>query len=270
MTQILMLPAPRADARIPYGADPLQFGDLRLPAGPGPHPVVVVIHGGFWRAAYTLEHIGHLCAALTRAGAATWSLEYRRLGNPGGGWPGTFQDVAQGLDHLRALAPLHHLDLGRVVTCGHSAGGHLACWLAARPRIPAGAVLHTADPLPVRGVVALAGVVDLRRAWELRLSNAVVAELLGGAPSEVPARYATASPRELLPLGVPQQLVHGTQDENVPFAISQTYAAAATAQGDRAQLVPLPGAGHFEVIDPRSREWPQVQAAVNAALQGAP
>lgn len=259
---ILDRPAPHPDARIPYGAGACHFGDLRLPPGAGPHPVAIVIHGGFWRARYDLEHIGHLCVALTRAGLATWSLEYRRLGNPGGGWPGAFLDVAAGADYLRQLAGSCPLDLGRVVAVGHSAGGHLAAWLAGRHRIAPGSPLHAESPLPLRGVVPLAGVLDLRRAFELRLSAGVTGELMGGSPEEYPDRYAAASPAELLPLGVRQLLLHGTADESVPYAISRDYAAAARAAGDDAELVTLPGAGHYEVIDPRAAEWPQVERAV--------
>jgi acetyl esterase/lipase len=263
---ILELPAPKADARISYGQDPNQVGDLRLPAGAGPHLTVLVIHGGYWRARYDLEHIGHLCAALTREGLATWSLEYRRLGQPGGGWPGTFQDVAAGADHLRTLAAAHQLDLGRVVAVGHSAGGHLALWLAARGKIPSGDPLASPDPLRLRGAVSLAGVLDLRRAWELRLSGGVVGELLGGPPERFPERYATASPYELLPLGVPQVLLHGTEDHAVPYEISRRYHERAAELGDPASLVTLPGARHFEVIDPRSPEWPRVVQAVKSLL----
>lgn len=259
-------PAPPADARIPYGPDPLQFGDLRLPDKPGPHPVVVVVHGGFWRAEYDLEHIGHACAALTARGVATWSIEYRRIGNAGGGWPGTFLDVAAGIDHLREIAPKYNLDLSRVVTIGHSAGGHLALWLAARHRIPEGDPLYTTSPLPLKGAVSLAGVSDLRLGWEMGLSNGVVEEFIGGSPQEVPARYATASPSEMLPLGVPQVLIHGTADGNVPFEISRAYHSAAQASGDEVKLVELSGAGHFEVIDPSSREWGRVAEAVLDAL----
>lgn len=259
---ILDVPAPRADARIPYGAGEYHFGDLRLPRGAGPYPVAIVIHGGYWRARYDLEHIGHLCAALTRAGLATWSLEYRRLGNPGGGWPGTFLDVAAGADYLRQLAGSFPLDLAQVVAVGHSAGGHLAAWLAGRHHIAPASPLHAEHPLPLRGVAPLAGVLDLQRADELRLSAGVTGELMGGAPDQYPDRYAAASPAALLPLGVRQILLHGTADEDVPYAISRDYVAAAQAAGDDAELVTLPGAGHFEVIDPRSAEWPQVERAV--------
>jgi acetyl esterase/lipase len=264
---ILDLPAPGADARLAYGPEPQQFGELRLPAGAGPHPVLVVIHGGFWRARYSLEHIGHLCAALTAAGLATWNVEYRRVGDAGGGWPGTFHDVAAAAEYVRELAPTYGLDLGRVVALGHSAGGHLALWLAGRHRIPPGDPLAAAAPLPLRAAVSLGGVVDLRWASERRLGNGAVEDLLGGPPDQVPERYAAASPAALLPLGVRQVLIHGTADTNVPFALSEGYVAGAVARGDDARLVPLSGAGHFEVIDPRSREWPVVAEAVGTVLR---
>ncbi len=243
---ILDLPAPKADVRLHYGSDPLQFGDLRVPTGNGPHPVVIFIHGGFWKAAYNLEHAGHLCAALTKASAATWSLEYRRIGNPGGGWPGTFEDVKMGAAHIGALASQYKLDLARVVVAGHSAGGHLALWLGAQ---------KTSE---LRGIVSLAGVSDLKRAWELRLSDGIVGKLLGGSPQDVPDRYAAADPMELLPIPVKQRLVHGTGDDVVPFELSERFAKAS----HNAQLIPLEGAGHFELIDPRAAEWKNVEKAI--------
>lgn len=247
---ILVQEPPAADARIAYGKDPLQFGDLRVPNGDGPHPVAIVIHGGFWRAAYNLEHIGHLCAALAQVGVATWSLEYRRIGNPGGGWPGTLADVEAGAKHLQVIAIPYHLHLNRVIATGHSAGGHLALWLGSRKNIG------------LRGIVSLAGVADLRRAWELKLSNTVVADFLGGSPDDVPERYRAASPIELLPLGIPQKLLHGTKDTNVPYEISKNYVAAALAHGDNAELITLEDADHFQLIDPRTKEFTRVQKAV--------
>ncbi|MFL5734797.1 MAG: alpha/beta hydrolase family protein [Chloroflexia bacterium] len=264
---ILSLPPPPSGARLSYGPDEHHFGELRLPPGDGPHPTLIVIHGGFWRARYDLLHIGHLSAALTAAGFATWTIEYRRLGNPGGGYPGTFHDVAQATRHLTDLAPHHNLDLSRVATIGHSAGGHLAFWLAACHNIPPGDPLHVDNPLPLAGAISLAGVSDLRRAWELGLSDTVVEQLLGGTPFQVPARYAAASPIELRPLGVPQTLIHGTEDDIVPYEISVRYHAAAQSTSDAVHLIPLPGAGHFEPIDPRSKEWPTVESAVRSLLQ---
>ena len=258
---ILERTPPPPDLRVAYGEDALQFGDLRLPAGAGPHPVVVGIHGGFWRARYGLDYFGHVCAALTAAGIVTWNVEYRRLGNTGGGWPGTLTDVGMAVDYLRALAPTYGLDLARIVAVGHSAGGHLALWAAGRHKLPLGSALYAPRPLPLLGVVALAGVCDLRRAWELRLSDNVTQQLLGGTPDQMLERYAEASPAELLPLDVSQVLIHGTEDTNVPYEISADYSARASAVGDAAELLTLPGAGHFEIVDPQAPEWVVVQRA---------
>lgn len=259
---ILNLPEPPPGERITYGEHESQFADLRVPAGPGPHPVLVMIHGGFWRSYFDLVHLGYLCAALTRAGYATWSLEYRRLGGIGGGWPGTFDDVAAGAAHLTTIAAKHKLDLSRVVTMGHSAGGQLALWLAARHKLPA----RAPPVLPIKGVVALAAVSDLRQGSALHLSDGVVNELLGGDPTKVPERYAYASPVESLPLGLPQVLVHGTNDEIVPCAMSESYERKAVAVHDPARLVALQGLGHFEPIDPRSAAWPRVLEAVKSVM----
>ena len=252
---ILQLPPPPPGERIAYGRDPLQFGELRLPEAAGPHPVVIVIHGGFWRAAYNLDHIGHLCVALNKAGLATWSLEYRRIGNPGGAWPGTFDDIRAGANYLTSIAAKYHLDLNRVVVIGHSAGGQLALWLGSH------------GDLKLRGIVSLAGVTDLRRAYELKLSNTVVADLLGGSPETVSDRYTQASPIEHVPLHIPQRLIHGTADTNVPFELSKEYAAAAKAKGDDAELIPLEGARHFELIDPRAKEFETVKQSILTLLK---
>ncbi|MCP3103729.1 alpha/beta hydrolase [Myxococcus sp. K15C18031901] len=261
---ILEAAAPSADVRIPYGPGPHHFGDLRLPAGPGPHPVVVALHGGFWRAKYDLSHLGHLCAALTAEGFATWSLEFRRIGHEGGAFPGTLADAALGADFLRTLAGTHGLDLARVVVLGHSAGGHLALWLGARHRLPAADPLHVEAPLRPKGVVALAAVSDLARAFALRLGDGVVESFVGGSPEAVPERYRSASPAELQPLGIPQVLVHGTDDDTVPVSLSEEFTERGRALGDDVRQITLAGAGHFEVVDPRSAEWPLVLQAVRS------
>jgi acetyl esterase/lipase len=263
---MLYAPAPPADARIAYGPEAHQFGDLRLPPGPGPHPVVVMMHGGFWRAKYDLEHVGHLCEDLRKRGYATWSLEYRRVGHEGGGWPGTFLDVARGVDFLSTLAQSHPLSLSRVVFMGHSAGGHLALWLAARRHILPREPLYTGGAFMPRGVVVLAGVVDLKRAYELRLSDNIVEEFLGGTPDQVPEHYRLGSPAELLPLNVKRILIHGTEDAPVPASISSDYYARAKALGDPVELISLPGTGHFELINPLSREWPRIVEAIASLL----
>jgi acetyl esterase/lipase len=254
--------------RLAYGPEQLQFGDLYVPNRPGSHPVVILIHGGYWRARYGLDLMNDLAEDLARRGYAAWNIEYRRVGNPGGGWPGTFLDVALATDYLRKLASTYKLDLTKVVPIGHSAGGHLAFWLAARPRIPffvqnsplAGSQLpgeneETTTPLALAGTISLAGVVDLEMAWRLHLSNDAVVELLGGTIDSVPERYTVASPAAMLPLGVPQVLIHGTSDDSVPLQVSQVYANAARSVNDPITYLELDGVDHFDVIDPHSQAW---------------
>jgi acetyl esterase/lipase len=199
-----------------------------------------------------------LCHDLAGRGWAAWNIEYRRLGHgSGGGWPTTFADVGSAIDHLDEIRTDARLDLARVVTIGHSAGGHLAVWAAARPRLPEGAPGW--DPrVRVTAAVAQAGVVDLALAWDLRLSNGVVGELLGGGPDEHATRYRLASPVELVPLGVPVLLTHGGRDDIVPPPVSASYAAAARAAGDRVDVVELPDEDHFGHIDPANPLWAAV------------
>lgn len=267
---MLKLPQPPADHRIPYGTDPLQFGDLRLPKTKGPHPVVIFIHGGCWQARFDLAHTAGVCAALTAAGVATWSLEYRRVGNPGGGWPGTFEDVARGADHLRSIARQHRLDLRRVVAAGHSAGGHLALWLAARQRLPKTSPLYAAKPLKLRGVVSLAGVGDLRAFDQRtpRVCGDAISQLLGGSPSEAPQNYRHGSPFELLPLGVPQRLINGGRDQIVPLEVGRHYEEAARRKRDKVTLTVLDDAGHFEFVAAQSAAYPVIEKAVLDLLNG--
>ncbi len=269
---ILTRAQPPADARIPYGSDPHQFGELRLPKGlaKGPHPVVMNIHGGFWRAKYDLLHASHLCAALSRAGVATWNLEYRRVGNAGGAWPGTFEDITNGYRFLRQIARKYNLDMARVVVMGHSAGGHLAMALAGHlaPKQKSGKtrVEENADAEPrLRGVVSLAGVVNLERAWELHLSNDAVVEFLGGTPNQMPDHYREADPMRLA-VATEQHLIHGTEDDIVPIEISRKYASAKQSQGEKVTLTELK-CGHFELIDPESGVWGRVEGIVTGLLQ---
>jgi acetyl esterase/lipase len=263
---VLALEPVPADARIRYGDHSSQFADLYRPAGDDPAPVALLIHGGYWRAAYGLEHMSHLAEALRARGVATWSLEYRRLGG-GGGWPSTLLDVAAGADALAAAAGPRGLDLGRVVAIGFSAGGQLALWLIARARRPIGQPAPGGAPLRLGGAISLAGVVDLRRGSELGLSRGAVDELLGGRPGAVPERLALASPFELLPLGRPQILIHGQLDQVVPIELSRRYAERAAALGDPVELVELPGTGHFELIDPRRPQGVEVVARALRLLE---
>jgi acetyl esterase/lipase len=259
---LLAIPPTHADHVIPYGKDPLQFGQLRLPEGGGLYPVIIVIHGGCWLAEYDLQHISPLATALTKEGFATWSLEYRRVGNVGGGWPNTFLDVAHGADYLRVLARTYPLDLNRIFVLGHSAGGHLALWLAARHKLSSDSPLHLDNPISIHGVVSLAGVGDLSLPEYQAICGRVVPKLMGGNPSEVPDRYADGSPIELLPLNVPQILVQGAGDSTVSLTSVQAYYAAAQKKGEAMQLVVIQESGHFELVVPTTTSYPKVRKAV--------
>lgn len=256
---------PPADRRFRYGAGPLQFADLRSPENDGPHPCVIAIHGGFWRNTYSLNHLGHLCAALTEQGLATWNIEYRRVGDAGGGWPGTFQDVADASRHVFEHANQLGIDPARISILGHSAGGQLASWLGSMGNIPATSSVR-ADPLHLRGFVSLAGVFDLREAWKQNLSNGAVEEFLEGTPDEVPDHYAAASPMALIPSRVPHLLIHGDEDAIVPVSMSEAYHAATLGAGGRSTLLTLPDADHFDVIDPESHVWPEIASAILALV----
>jgi len=254
---------PTGPARLSYGPDPSQIGDLRLPKGEGPHPVMVILHGGCWASGYGKDLMDGVSESLTKEGFATWNVEYRRLGNAGGGYPGTLTDVGLAVDALRDLAPTHHLDTTKVYTVGHSAGGHLAVWVAARPRLAPEHPLRGADPLPVAGTVALAGILDLVESVDLGVCGGAAATLLGGSPTDVPARYAEASPRALLPLGVRQMLVHGENDGIVPLVMSSHYEDAAKAAGEKdLTLKVIEGGDHFDMIEPSSTKWADVSQAI--------
>jgi acetyl esterase/lipase len=235
---------------VSYGPLPDQVGDLYLPTSV--HPAVVcLLHGGFWRMPYDRQETTAIARDLAERGYAVWNLEYRRLGATGGGWPGTFEDVAAGIDHLAALqAGGDDLDLDCVIVTGHSAGGHLALWSATHRS--SASVLK--GPTRVRPVAAagLAPVLDLERLFAENAGGGAVAELLGGGPERYPERYAAASPMTMLPLGVRQLILHGTRDEALPIEQSRTYATAAAAAGDRIQFTELPGADHMPYLDPDS------------------
>lgn len=270
---LVSLPARAPDRRVAYGDDSSQYGELRVPPGSGPHPVVVLIHGGCFKAAYaTTRDLAPMGDALKDGGIATWNVEYRRLGQSGSGWPGTYLDIGRAVNHLRALAREYPLDLGRVVLVGHSAGGHLAMWAAARARLPAASPLYAPDPLPVRGVIDLAGPVDMTAnvpGYEALCRDSVITSLLGGSPAAVPERYAQASPIKLLPLGIPQVLILGTHEDFVPLPLAEAYAQAAAGAGDPVRLLVIPGAGHFEIASPRASTWPLVESAIRSLLDGA-
>lgn len=254
-----------------YGPHKSQFGILRLPSGSGPHPVVVVIHGGFWYDRFDLDLMHDVSHHLADHGYATWNIEYRRVGTDGGGWPTTLEDVSAAVNYLSVLSQQYPLNLQRIVTMGHSAGGHLAMWLAARSQLaqtPTDKPLKLGEDRLVRihGAMSLAGVLDLERMWEVRQEDSPVVDFLGGTPSAVPNRYRAASPIDLLPFSIPQVLVHGDRDDRVPLEISERYYSRAMELGDTITLIELPDVDHFQLIDVTSVAWPPIMSALTELM----
>jgi acetyl esterase/lipase len=243
--EILSLPAPKADSRVTYGSDRNQFVDLRIPKVKGLHPTAICIHGGYWRAQYDLEYLGHLCAALTATGIATANVEYRRVGNAGGGWPGTFSDIRSAYQLLMQKARQYGFDAQQVIVLGHSAGAQLALCLAAHE-------------VGLAAAISLAGVIDLQRAYELHLSNDAVANFLGGTPDKVADHYREADPMKLA-IRTRQCVIHGAADDTVPPRLSKDYVTAKLKAKEDVQLRMIPDAGHFEIVDPRSKAWATVE-----------
>jgi acetyl esterase/lipase len=246
--EVLTRWAPDPDLTVRYGPHPDQVADVRLPPGAPVGPLVVFIHGGFWRARYDRAHTGPLAADLAGRGYPVAAIGYRRVGQDGGGWPGTLDDVAAAVARVPGLvAAATGLPLDRPVLSGHSAGGHLALWAGSAGR-----------DLPVRRVVALAPVADLTLGYRLGLGAGAVVAFLGGPPEAVPDRYAAAQPGRPR---VPTVILHGTDDDVVPVQVSRAYLAKA---GDLAKLVEIPGAGHFAVIDPAARAWSTLLGTLGA------
>jgi acetyl esterase/lipase len=265
--QLLARERPVATKRIPYGALPSQFGELWLPAGAGRHRVVILIHGGCWSALLPgHEMMAYMAEDLRARGNAVWNIEYRRLGEAGSGYPGTFNDIAAAVDQVKALAKIYPLDLGNVVAVGHSAGGHFALWAAARSRLPPNSLLARENPLRIKGAVSLAGIGDLK-AYAARgpgrCSEASVVELLINATARWPEDvFADTSPAAMLPSGVPQIVITGADDPIVPPGFGRHYSQLAAAAGDKVEEITIPGASHFELIDPQAPAFAQVVAAI--------
>lgn len=235
-----------------------------MPPGRGPFPVAIVIHGGcFSREFETLRGTAPIATALADRGIATWNIEYRRLGDAGAGWPGTWQDWGAAADHLRSLAGRHRLDLSRVVAVGHSAGAPAAVFLAARRRLPNRAPIRGRNPLPVSAVVAIdapADITNLVGPDAQICGRPVIAPLMGGTPDQHPNRYRYASPTAQLPLGVPVWMVRSSPVLQEAWA--ESYRSAATARGDRVEVIVPAGGGHFNVIHTARPQWREVQRLI--------
>lgn len=252
---------PQPTERIYYGDDPLQFGDLWLPDNQKPHTTVILYHGGCWLDIYPgVEIMHHMAEALRRNGFAVWNIEYRRLGHDGGGYPGTFQDAANGADHLREIAGKFDLNLNRVIASGHSAGGHLATWLATKKNLPDSSPLYSENLINIHATISLAGINDLERYASYGSSSCgnQTVERLVDLEQRGEDVYLDTSPVNLLPLGIPHVEITAAFDAPVPPFFGNHFVNAAKEAGDDARLVLLSEAGHFEMIAPWSKEWEEV------------
>lgn len=281
------LPSSKPALTESYGSDINQVGDLRLPSGPGPHPVVIVIHGGcWWKGFATRQNTAALASRLTEMGFATWNIEYRQTGmtgpdgkysgDPGAGWPGTFKDWAAGTDHLRVLAKRYPLDLTKVAVTGHSAGAHAALWVASRHKLPKDSEIASADPLKIGAVVGIDGPGDPASEIETFEKGCGVpagTALFGGKPAEQPRRWTEGSPQAHLPLGVKSGVI-GASIFLSPTAaagwVTEARKGKGAEKGDPASALILSGTGHFEVIAPGSPVWGQVEAFLLQQLKVTP
>lgn len=263
LPELTSRPRPTPTTTVHYGSDPLHVVDVWLPSGDGPYPTVVMVHGGCWETHVADRHIMDWAADdLRKHGIAVWNIDYRGVDRPGGGYPGTFLDVAAAADALRAHAADLKLDTRRVVAVGHSAGGHLALWLAARPRLPRSSPLHSANPLPIVSVVSLGGIPDLALASRVEngCGTKITAELAGG-------HFEETSVPSLAPLGVQQELVNGLNDPIIPAVFATDYQKRMEASGDRVHIDWVPDTGHFELIAPGSKAWAVAVERIREALQ---
>jgi acetyl esterase/lipase len=256
------------DATVHYGPAPSQMAELFLPKGKATHPVVVLLHGGcFLKELEGFPQTSALAADLAGRGYAVWNVEYRKLGEPGAGYPGTFQDVGTAIDRLRAEAPRYGLDLRRVVAVGHSAGGHLALWAAGRGKLPTASPLRTADPLPIGAVISLAGIGDLKgqgKAFGLPCGEDTLERLLDAAGRTSP--YVDTSPAELLPTGAKVVMVHGVYDSVMPPYTGRAYAMQVRKAGDGADVVVIPDAGHFDLVIPTTPAWKEIVGIIDREM----
>jgi acetyl esterase/lipase len=255
-------PAPSTSIR--YGADPLQIIDLWLPGGAGPHATVLMVHGGCWQTEIADRKIMNWIAGdLRQRGIAVWNIDYRGVDRDGGGYPGTFLDAAAAADALREHAAKHNLDIARLVATGHSAGAHLALWLAGRHRLPADSPLRAPDPLPIHAVVSLGGLPDLEEAAR-EPGSGCGTEIIGRLTR---GRFTDTSVPRLAPLGIPQVLINGLQDRIIPTAYAEDYAKAMRTAGDDVRIRMIDATGHVELIAPETVAWAAAVEEIEAALR---
>jgi acetyl esterase/lipase len=269
LADYMALAGPAPSAKFAYGDAPSQYAELFLPAGKGPFPVAVLVHGGCWTKEFGgITQLRNVAGALAARGIASWNVEYRRVDEPGGGYPGTYQDMNAAMAMLGRQAQTYPLDLARLVAVGHSAGGQLVQWLGARPRIPASSPLFRGDTVPVRQVISLGGLADLRREQAVIKSSCErdIAELAGTASRERPDVFVDTNAGDLMPNGSRTVLITGELDTISPPRVAHDFAARARAAGDQAEVVILPGASHYDEVAASSPAWPLVLKEIEKAL----
>jgi acetyl esterase/lipase len=269
LNDYLALTGPAPTATIAYGSAPSQFAELFRPSGSGPFPVVVLVHGGCWTVKFGgITQMRNVAGALAQRGIAVWNVEYRRVDEDGGGYPGTYQDINAALDALAAQAGRYQLDTSRLVAMGHSAGGQLVQWMAGRARIAPSSPLFQATPLPVRHVISLGGLADLRHEQALiKTSCGRDLEQLAGVPSATrPDVFSDTNAAELIPNGSTTVLITGELDTISPPRAAYAYAARAQAAGDGARVVILPKASHYDEIAASSPAWQWILPEIERAL----
>lgn len=269
LADYMRLSGPNPSERLPYGGSPYQFVELFQPRGLGPFPVVVLIHGGCFKNQYQgMPQMRGIAGALSSQGIAVWSIEYRGIDEPGGGYPGSFQDVNAALDMLAVQAENRHFDIARIIAVGHSSGAYLALWTAGRSRVPASSPLHDSQSISVRNVVALGGLGDLRPYAE-SLQNACgysISQVTGVSSAARQDVYADTTPIELSPNGSHTVFVNGELDNLATPQEAQGYADRVRRRGDAAETVVLPGASHFDEVSITSASWPVVLGVIRSLL----
>lgn len=262
-SELLTRSKPMPNATLAYGADATQVVDIWLPALRGPHPTVIMVHGGCWTTEIADRTIMNwISDDLRKRGIAVWNIDYRGVDRPGGGYPGTFNDASAAADLLRANTARYNLDVKRLTAVGHSAGGHIALWLAGRHRLAKASVLRSQRPMPIRTVISLGGLPDLEQAAKPPGSGCgmeVIPKISGG-------RYAETSVPRLAPLGVRQVLINGLQDKIIPVAFAADYASAMRSKGDRVVVRMIDQSGHVELIAPETQAWRTAVHEINSAL----
>ncbi|MEM1123714.1 MAG: alpha/beta hydrolase [Bacteroidota bacterium] len=256
------------DFLVPYGDEELQFGELRTPLSNDTFPLVIFIHGGCWLSDYGLDYLSAASGDLVKEGYAVWTPEYRRVGDEGGGYPNTFKDVQASINYARTLADIYPLDLEKVVIMGHSAGGHLALWLATQQNLSKSSRLYDEKPLPVKGILSLAGITDLKAYDAVGNScSSAVSKLLKANQAGLDARFYKCSPINLLPSNIPMTLIQGAQDTIVSTEQGNAFAAQAQKEGDQVKVLTVEKAGHFDMVSPHSAAWGVIKVELDKLMK---